>query len=390
MAERSNHLRFRRVYPLRFGVSDGSAHNCVPGFAPTHAYRMQPDFSSSNEFFKLGRNRSSMLLQWRQVTPVLANSTTPRPTTGPQDAPKSFRIDGSISVADRRFDAPFPIALWHLSSLDAPTVAVVWALAFAWAAHVSLPAWTPILLALIAWPVYIADRLLDAHAAFRNAEVHRLRLRHHFHWRHRRLFIPLAAVSASVAAWIIFACMPVAARERNSILAAAGLAYFSSVHAGRRFPRFLSRLLAPLLAKETLVAIIFTTACALPALGRVANGNSVHSISPMWPLGFAMVYFIFLAWLNCHSIERWESAEHGFRDRPGRGMLPWSIGIGCAGLLLAACLAPYHRIALLVASGAVATLLLALLDRLRGVLTPLALRAAADLVLLTPLTFLLR
>jgi hypothetical protein len=59
-------------------------------------------------------------------------------------------------------------------------------------------------------------------------------------------------------------------------------------------------------------------------------------------------------------------------------------------MLLSAALAFNHRIALLVASGAASALLLALLDRLRGRLTPLALRAAADLVLLTPLPFLLR
>jgi hypothetical protein len=58
--------------------------------------------------------------------------------------------------------------------------------------------------------------------------------------------------------------------------------------------------------------------------------------------------------------------------------------------LLACALSSNQRIALLVASGAAGALLLALLDRLRGRLTPLALRTAADLVLLTPLPFLLR
>jgi hypothetical protein len=48
------------------------------------------------------------------------------------------------------------------------------------------------------------------------------------------------------------------------------------------------------------------------------------------------------------------------------------------------------RSAALVASGAVSALLLALLDRLRSRLTSLALRAAADLVLLTPLALLLK
>jgi hypothetical protein len=239
------------------------------------------------------------------VTTVLANPTTPSSTGCARIAGKA-RADAPAGPARRCFDAPVPLALWHLSSLDAPTVAVVWALAFAWAARVPLPAWTPVLLALVAWPVYIADRLLDVRAAFRTAQAHPLRLRHYFHWRHRRFFIPLAAVSACVAAWIILDYMPVAARERNSILVAAGLAYFSSVHAGRSLSRFLSGLLAPLLTKETLVAVIFTAACALPTLGRGAASAPAHSASPMWSLGFTMVYFTLLAWLNCHSIERWE------------------------------------------------------------------------------------
>lgn len=326
------------------------------------------------------------------MTQVLANPTTPSPAGCAQNAAVQARVGASVLSVSRCFDAPAPLAFWHLASLDAPTVAVVWALAFAWAGHVHLPAWTAILLALVAWAVYVADRLLDVRSALRTAQPHPLRLRHHFHWRHRRIFIPLAAASCFAAAWIIVAWMPVAARERNSILAAAGLAYFSSVHAGRVFPRYLSRLFAPLLTKETLVAVIFTAACALPVLGRVAVGSLFASASPFWPLVIAVVYFTLLAWLNCHAIERWESGEISFHGNPVRRSVTFikAIDLGLSGLLLAGGLSFNHRIALLVACGAIASLLLALLDRLRGRLTPLALRAAADLVLLTPLPFLLR
>jgi len=184
--------------------------------------------------------------------------------------------------------------------------------------------------------------------------------------------------------------MPVAARERNSILVAVGLAYFSSVHAGRNFPHFLSRLLRPLLAKETMVAVIFTAACALPTLSHAAVGGSVHSASPLWSLVAAVVYFTLVAWLNCHSIERWETAGISSPGNRGSrsGTYSQGIGIGLAGLLLAGVLFSHHRIALLIASGATAALLLALLDQFRGRLTPLALRVAADMVLLTPLPFL--
>jgi hypothetical protein len=325
------------------------------------------------------------------VTQPLANPTT-APSAGCTQSAGSACVDSAIGPPSRCIDAPAPLAFWHLTSLDAPTVAVVWALAFAWAARVVLPAWAPILLALVAWPVYIADRLLDVRSAIRNSQAHPLRQRHHFHWQYRRLFIPLGVVSACAAAWIIVVCMPVAVRERNSILAAAGLAYFSSVHAGHTFPRILSRIFAPLLAKETLVAVIFTAACALPALSRAPTSSSMHAASPLWSLTPALLYFTLLAWLNCQSIERWESGRISLDDRPlsGPGMFPLAIGLGLFGLLLATALSFNHRIALLVASGAAAALLLAVLDRLRGRMTPLALRAAADLVLLTPLPFLLR
>ena len=105
-------------------------------------------------------------------------------------------------------DAPAPLRLWHLASLDAPTVALVWSLAFAWVVHIRLPLWVPALLALAVWSIYIADRLLDARAALREPALHLLRERHLFHWRNRRILLPLAVASAAAAACIIFAFMP--------------------------------------------------------------------------------------------------------------------------------------------------------------------------------------
>lgn len=92
----------------------------------------------------------------------------------------------------RILDAPAPVRLWHLLSLDAPTVAAAWSLGFAKAAGVRLPAWVPLLLALVTWVVYIGDRLLDARTALRTEQVHQLRQRHLFHWQHRRGIFPLA------------------------------------------------------------------------------------------------------------------------------------------------------------------------------------------------------
>lgn len=307
--------------------------------------------------------------------------------------------DASQEQADSpRIDAPIPLAWWHLGSLDAPTVAVVWALAFAWAARVTLPAWVPVLLALVAWPVYIADRLLDARSALLSGKLHCLRQRHHFHWRHRRVFFPIAVTSACAAGLFVFCYMPVAARERNSILAAAALAYFSGVHSSRRMPPRLFKLLTPLFAKESLVALLFTAACALPALSRAAAEAPSQTESRLWPLWAAVVFFILLAWLNCHAIECWESRRDpspGHSHHESKAFVfdiaSKAILLAFAGLILAAVLAGIRpRTAALALTGATSALFLALLDRVRHRLTPVALRSAADLALLTPLALLLQ
>lgn len=88
-----------------------------------------------------------------------------------------------LETLDRALDAPSPLRLWHLSSLDAPTVAAVWSLGFAKTAGVRLPAWAPVLLVFVTWFVYVSDRLLDARSALRARDIHRLRQRHYFHWQ---------------------------------------------------------------------------------------------------------------------------------------------------------------------------------------------------------------
>ncbi len=265
---------------------------------------------------------------------------------------------------------PRPLRLWHLASLDAPTVAVVWSLAFAQAAAIRLPAWVPILLALGAWAVYIGDRLLDARTAFRAGSLDQLRDRHFFHWRHRRLLAPIAVIAAVAAAAIIVALMPAPLRERNSVLAAAALAYFSGVHLPRR-PRWLT----PRLSKELLVGILFTAGCAAPTVMRLRGAF-------LAPLLVAASIFAALAWLNCHAIDRWES-------EPTADIAPRAAILAVLSLVASAILAASQpRIAALLVCAAASATMLALLDRTRSRLTPLALRAAADLVLLAPLALL--
>ena len=276
-------------------------------------------------------------------------------------------------------------SLWHLTSLDAPTVAVTWTLAFAAAFQIHLPIWLPITLALATWSAYIADRLLDAHRAHLPSTgiaatcSLSLRPRHHFHWKHRRLFIPLALAAGLSALTLVLINMPLAARERNSVLAAAALAYFTSVHNPWRLPSPTFRLRLP---KELLVALIFTLACAIPTLTRISPRIPIHRPQ----LLIAILAFIALAWLNCQAIETWESTP------PARNpIFPLATTLTASTALVSTIFLIEHQapMAALLAAAATSAALLALLDRRRHRLTPTTLRAAADLVLLTPLALLI-
>ena len=275
------------------------------------------------------------------------------------------------------------LELWHLLSLDAPTVAVVWTLAFAWVARVMLPIWVPLLLALGAWCVYIGDRLMDARAA--NTP---LRTRHHFHWKNRRLLLPMAIGAATLASLLIlFAIrqhqMPVAARERNAILAVAALAYLGSVHLPlSRFslPHQPGRKVRRRFFKEFLVALLFTLACAAPSLSRTPR-LTAGSLLP------AAGCFL-VAWLNCVAIESWENESSSQPALPISLLAAWlAIPLLAAATFLGR--ASQGRPAVLLLSMAISAALLAWLHFRRSRLAATTLRALADLVLLTPAAVLL-
>jgi hypothetical protein len=272
------------------------------------------------------------------------------------------------------------LRLWHLTSLDAPTVAVVWSCGFAWAAGIPLPVWAPVLLALVAWSVYIGDRLLDAQAGLRTPPLHHLRERHYFHWRHRLMLVSAALCAAGASAWMIFTLLPAGARVPDSAIGAATLAYFSGVHAQRRLPRVATRFLRPLFSKEFLVGVLFTMGCLLPVWSQsvLRAGHAAWRV-----LLLPGLFFMGLAWLNCHAIESWESADY---EAGSERVARTACGVGLAGVVLAGILVfRMPHAAALIATGAMSAWLLAGLDLNRQRITPLALRASADLVLLAPL-----
>jgi hypothetical protein len=237
-------------------------------------------------------------------------------------------------------------------------------------------------LALAGWSFYIFDRLFDARRCLGGCESLQhepsspstLRPRHHFHWKYRRIFAPVAVLAAGVAIGLVAHSMPAGARGRNALLAAAAIAYFSSVHSPWRV--FSRRLQLP---KELLVGILFTVACATPAWSRMLDHQGIFAAP--------VLVYVALAWLNCAAIERWESGELPCAAI-SRAALALVAGAMAAGLICGAL--GFPRMALLLGAAALSAALLALLDWMGKRLTATTLRTAADLVLLTPLVLLLR
>ena len=212
-----------------------------------------------------------------------------------------------------------------------------------------------------------------------------MRDRHYFHWRHRRILAPLALVAACASLWIVATRVPATARVPDSAVAAATLAYFSGIHSRRRLPSRLARLLSPLISRPVLIGVLFTAGCLLPVWSQAAGRDATGS--PGRLVLIPALFFAALGWLNCHAIARWESNP----SAPSNPVQPIAFLVAVAGVLLALVVFSNQlRFSALVIAGAASALLLALLDRFRIRLTPLSLRAAADLVLLTPVFLLIQ
>lgn len=272
-----------------------------------------------------------------------------------------------------------PLALWHLLSLDAPTVAALWTWFIARAAGIELPVTSPIAMALAVWIIYAADRLLDAHRAEANGERRELEARHHFHFAHRRMF----AGGIGAACVALAAVLPTLDAAALRLYAVEGLLltlWFAVLHATRSAHR---------LPKEIAVGIFFSAAVFIPTVARAPELR--FRLAPAaWLLAL-------LCALNCLFIYAWEhpqlrnprtqrtgaappphpTTRFALRRLDAFAMAAFSIGLALSiwtgGALRAICAACALSAALLLA-----------LDRSRERLSHIHLRAAADLTLLTP------
>jgi hypothetical protein len=253
---------------------------------------------------------------------------------------------------------------WHLLSLDAPTVAALWAWFFARSMHLHLSLLPPVLLALATWLLYVADRLLDG---VRSTEP--LRERHRFHARHRAAFISAALLLLVLLALSLSRMHPRALHD-DTCIAAFTFLYLCVVHGKTK-----SKLHLP---KELAVAIIFAAATAVPAWSRLDVRK--EQLAP------AVMFFAVLCWINCVGIEKWETGGTLHATTRWAGLhLRAIVTMIALFAVAAALLAPSRGLMAVYLAAFCSSGLFLLLDARSTRLSPLHLRIAADAALLTPL-----
>jgi len=246
--------------------------------------------------------------------------------------------------------------LWpNLLSLDAPLVALLWQVLFVRCFHARLGAVPSLLLGLAVWLIYAADRMLDA---WRGGEH---QPRHEFYRRHWRTVLPVWGALLTMGGWMAWTQLPAELLVRGALLACCSALYLIAVQLAPEQWKSAGR-------KEAAVAVLFALGASLAAWPEVETAYDIISI----------LLFSYLCWMNCTAIEDW---EHGKEARTTIMIAAALVSVTAAVLLRE------HRPVLGSAETAGA-LGLVVLDRLRGRVSPEALRVLADAVLLTPVLFL--
>ncbi len=269
-----------------------------------------------------------------------------------------------------------PLQLWHLLSLDAPTIAAVWIWFIAAANHIRLPLTSIVAMFFAVWMLYAADRLLDTRLLdSQTRQEQHLEARHYFHHRHRTPFLA-GILLTSAALTPLLLQLSTEAIHLYLILGGLLFGYFILIHATRSAHRF---------PKEIAVGIFFAAATFIPTVARQPELR-VALLPPA-------VLFATLCSLNCLFIYDWEHDPHHtpiHADHPTHATTRFALRhlpfLATAITLTGAVFTFFdHRAPwpIPLATALSAALLLLLHARRRNI-SALTLRAAADLVLLTP------
>lgn len=273
--------------------------------------------------------------------------------------------------------SPWPLLWLTVLSLDAPAVAVLWQLLFARSLGVQLSPDVTILLALVVWLIYVADRVLDTlKVPSKGTEP----ARHIFYRRHLWAFLPPFSAAFVLAAWMSLTKLDARTfRNGMAILLAVGV-YLLLIH-----------LLSPRrewLPKEMLVGVLFALGTCFPVWEHVPSG--IGSVLPPY------LIFTALCCLNCVAIEYEEWTR--LRRHQSGAPHPWTIWMGrhfisitLASAIAAACLIGVgfaHPTTQLLASELLSAFAFVLIRFKEKSLSTDKFRVLMDLALFTPLLFL--
>jgi hypothetical protein len=271
-----------------------------------------------------------------------------------------------------------PLDLWHLLSLDAPTVASLWIWFIAAGNHIRLPFSSILSMFLAVWMLYAADRLLDTRLLdSQSPREQHLEARHYFHHRHRTAFLT-GILLASVALVPLLLRLSTEAIHLYLLLGGLLFGYFVLIHATRSAHR---------LPKEIAVGIFFAAATFIPTV-------ALHPGLRLSLLPSALLLAT-LCSLNCLFIYAWEHdpKRPAPADSPTHASTRFALHhlafLAIAIILVGTTLPLFnHRASWPIpVATALSAFLLLLLHHRRHHIAALPLRAAADLVLLTPLLF---
>ncbi|HZY73364.1 MAG TPA: hypothetical protein VFE22_09690 [Edaphobacter sp.] len=270
--------------------------------------------------------------------------------------------------------------LWHLLSLDAPTVASLWIWFIAASNHIRLPLSSVFAMFIAVWMLYAADRLLDTRSLdSRSEQEQHLEARHYFHHRHRNAFLT-GILLASAALAPLLLRLDTAAMHLYLILGGLLFGYFILIHATRSAHRF---------PKEIAVGIFFAAATFIPTISRQPELRLALLPSAL--------LFATLCSLNCLFIYEWEHDSHSAPvpgDHPAHASTRFALrhlpffatAIAFTGVSLA--LFDRRGPWSIPLATTLSVIFLLLLHHRRRSIPALSLRAAADLALLTPILLL--
>jgi hypothetical protein len=277
--------------------------------------------------------------------------------------------------------------MWHLLSLDAPTVAALWTWFVARCCGLSLPWIAPTAMFLAVWMLYAADRLLDARPLDDGSTTTDLEERHRFHHHHKQSYL----IGIIVVSIILAALLPhiyIAALKLYALLASLLFGYFFLIHIYPANSPPTGN--AHRLPKELAVGLFFPAAIFIPTVAREPQLR--FHLAPL------ALLFAAICTLNCLYLYAWEHPET-LKHAGTHSSAHWTTRFATRHLpfltvfiilcAIASAFAFFSVIPvgnlLLVFSCGLSTALLLLLHTQRLRLSAIHLRALADVALLTPL-----